>query len=363
MSILKNTTINDTGSLQIPSGTTAQRPTSPVPGMLRYNTTLSNYEWYDNNLSSWFLLNIISPIATGGIETLFTSNSINYKIHAFLSSGNFTVNRTGDAQVLIVAGGGGGGAHVPGGGGAGGLIFHPNLTLTKGTHNIVVGNGGLGSVSLPNHPGMPNATRGGDSSAFGLIALGGGFGGSWVQDIRDNSGGSGGGRNTNRSVSLRGTQPEQIGDSGLYGFGNSGILNYVQETGPYGGGGGGGAGAQPPQPATQNIGGNGGIGLNMSLYFGTEYGQNGWFAGGGGGGGWGFVNPIGDGGIGGGGDGDCPTGFGTGPSQRRGSGNPTGFPGSPNTGGGGGGAGTAGNLTSQGGNGGSGIVLIRYRIS
>lgn len=40
-----------TGSLTVPSGTTAQRPSSPVNGMIRYNTTLSRLEGYANN--SW----------------------------------------------------------------------------------------------------------------------------------------------------------------------------------------------------------------------------------------------------------------------------------------------------------------------
>lgn len=44
-------TFNSIGSLTLPSGTTAQRPASPVNGMLRYNTTLNAIEGYAN--SSW----------------------------------------------------------------------------------------------------------------------------------------------------------------------------------------------------------------------------------------------------------------------------------------------------------------------
>jgi hypothetical protein len=51
MAILKNTTIDDQGFLEIPSGTTAQRPGSPREGMTRYNTTLGFLEEYRNN--SW----------------------------------------------------------------------------------------------------------------------------------------------------------------------------------------------------------------------------------------------------------------------------------------------------------------------
>jgi hypothetical protein len=51
MANLKNLTINDTGFLGLPSGTTAQRPASPTAGMIRYNTTLSTIEFY--NGSAW----------------------------------------------------------------------------------------------------------------------------------------------------------------------------------------------------------------------------------------------------------------------------------------------------------------------
>lgn len=36
-----------TGAIQIPAGTTAQRPASPVQGQIRYNSTTNNYEGYD----------------------------------------------------------------------------------------------------------------------------------------------------------------------------------------------------------------------------------------------------------------------------------------------------------------------------
>jgi len=38
MATLKNTTINDTGFLQLPVGTTAQRPTAAT-GMVRWNSS------------------------------------------------------------------------------------------------------------------------------------------------------------------------------------------------------------------------------------------------------------------------------------------------------------------------------------
>ena len=48
MAELKNTVINDTGTIGLPSGTTAQRPTDPPEGAMRYNTDLGYTEVYIN---------------------------------------------------------------------------------------------------------------------------------------------------------------------------------------------------------------------------------------------------------------------------------------------------------------------------
>ena len=53
LSTTQDPTLNSTGSLAVPSGTTAQRPASPVNGMLRYNTTIPQLEIYIN---SWIAL-------------------------------------------------------------------------------------------------------------------------------------------------------------------------------------------------------------------------------------------------------------------------------------------------------------------
>ena len=42
---------SDTGSASIPAGTTAERTSIPVPGMLRFNTELNRMEMYD--LDNW----------------------------------------------------------------------------------------------------------------------------------------------------------------------------------------------------------------------------------------------------------------------------------------------------------------------
>jgi len=191
------------------------------------------------------------------------------------------------------------------------------LTASSQSYTITVGDGGAGSFNPGSYGGMPNATRGGDSSFDSLLtALGGGFAGSWSQDTRSNEGGSGGGRNSNRA-SRTGLQPSQPGDSGIYGFGNDGALCAVPGTSNYPGGGGGGAGEQPPDAPNQNTSGRGGDGMDMSDYFGTLYGENGYFAGGGEGGAWGNVT-LTNGGLGGGGDGDCPNSGSNGGSKNLG---------------------------------------------
>ncbi len=56
-----NILMSGTGTIDIPVGTTAQRPGSPNNGMIRYNTTLSQYEGYSG--SAWGAL---GGGATGG---------------------------------------------------------------------------------------------------------------------------------------------------------------------------------------------------------------------------------------------------------------------------------------------------------
>jgi hypothetical protein len=328
----------------------------------------SAYDQHNYKLSESFFS---PPSATGGAISSFTSLGTEYRVHAFTTVGstNFVINSagtTGVMDVLVVAGGGGGGAHVPGGGGAGGLVYRPNKPVTAGTYPIVVGAGGLGSFNPGGYAGQPNATAGGDSTALGLTAKGGGWGLSWFEDLRSANGGSGGGREGRNGARGLQTQTSQAGESGIYGFGSDGGNGRQPSWGndPYPGAGGGGAGGPGTDQPNINTCGNGGPGRYYGSVFGTSFGEGGWFAGGGGGGSWGFTSGgRGLGGIGGGGAGDSPTGNGSGPSARGAGATPTGVSGTANTGGGGGGAGKTGGEASRGGNGGSGIVLIRYALT
>ena len=86
----------NTGALNIPSGTTAQRPATPRVGMLRYNTSTSKNEVY--------------------IDTAWA----NITTTAYPYTGSY----------LLVAGGGGGSDN--GGGGAGGFLTG-TTSITPGT--------------------------------------------------------------------------------------------------------------------------------------------------------------------------------------------------------------------------------------
>ena len=51
MATVASLTVNDTGYIQLPAGSTAQRPGSPSTGMIRYNTDVNRLEQY--NGSAW----------------------------------------------------------------------------------------------------------------------------------------------------------------------------------------------------------------------------------------------------------------------------------------------------------------------
>jgi len=50
LDISSTATLPGTGAITVPSGTTAQRPSPPANGMIRYNTTLNAFEKYENGV-------------------------------------------------------------------------------------------------------------------------------------------------------------------------------------------------------------------------------------------------------------------------------------------------------------------------
>ena len=94
MANLQETQINDTGFLQIPVGTTGQRPGSPDIGYLRYNTTESYIEFWDG--TDW------TPFEGAGGSALynftdatFTSNGLQGRTGPSLSQARAGLSGTG----------------------------------------------------------------------------------------------------------------------------------------------------------------------------------------------------------------------------------------------------------------------------
>lgn len=282
----QNVVMNSTGSLTLPAGTTAQQPTGAA-GMIRYNTTTGNPEWYETSTSSWKAFNVAA------------SYSIDY---------------------LIVAGGAAGGIDQGGGGGAGGVLTGSYTVGATTAYSLVVGAGGTSVASN-------TFVNGSNSTGFSLTAIGGGGGAGISYSSRNgNSGGSGGGGSSAWSSGVQGS-----GGAGTSGQG------YAGGTGSAGGGnssggGGGGAGAVGGT-VVGNAAGPGGVGIASSISGTSTY------YGGGGGGGT-YQGTRAAGGNGGGGSG-------AGPSTSFDGGSGTANTG----GGGGGGPGTATGTVGSGGSG------------
>ena len=96
-----------TGSLTLPAGTTAERPTNPRSGSVRLNTTLGVMEIYT---------------ATSGSEWVTVGEQTGPTPPVALST---------DIEYLLVAGGGGGGG-TGGGGGAGGYLSSSLSSVESG---------------------------------------------------------------------------------------------------------------------------------------------------------------------------------------------------------------------------------------
>lgn len=226
-----------TGALNLPTGTTAQRPASPAAGACRFNTT-----------------NLTTEIYSGQAWVIVTTQTYNL-------------------SYLIVAGGGGNGGGFNGGGGGGGVIAGTGYTVTPtNTYSITVGAGG-------------SSANGSNSTALGFTSIGGGKGGEGGGSFAAGTGGSGGGGGGFTAGF------SNLGGSGTSGQGFAGGNNN-QSAPNYGAGGGGGGGATGNNGSSTG-GGNGGSGYAWTN--GSTY------AGGGGGGWGGSGGTNGVGGSGGGG--------------------------------------------------------------
>jgi len=273
-SSFKSVTINDTGSLTLPAGTTSQR-----------------------------------SVAAATVTSFTSTGATTWTCPANVTQ----------VEVLVVAGGGGAGGGLSGGGGAGGVIYRPYYPVVPGTvYTVAVGAGGVAGVYQ-----TTTAGGGGNSQFDTLIATGGG--GSGQDGGNGGNGGSGAGSRATPGTGIAGQgnngatgvqSPYYIsgGGGGAGGPGTPGLQNSTTSTGQsgaggpgipcsitgslkyYGGGGGGGCsssnviGITPGQGGAGGIGG-GGNGANWGL---SNTGANGVAntGGGGGGGGYGASTPF-----------------------------------------------------------------------
>ena len=84
-------TFTGTGAITVPSGTTAQEPSSPLSGMLRFNTSTNIFEGY--NGTSWGLIGGGNTTAQGYWQNIqnITSNSSISSGYSATSAGPITI--------------------------------------------------------------------------------------------------------------------------------------------------------------------------------------------------------------------------------------------------------------------------------
>lgn len=270
---------NATDAMIIPIGTTAQRPATPVAGMLRYNTTNGCMEFYTDR---W---------------TFLTNSSSGSQI--FTASNTFTVPSGCISTVTIKAwgaGGGGGGTGAVGGGGGyttSAIAVTPGESLTvqvggaggPGDSNCVSnagGGAGGSSVTGPGgaggNAGASGCSRGGGGGGGGsfvfrgptvLVAAGGGGGGAGTEAGGAGGGGGGGAGGANGNCGTGGAAGGQAGSSGATG----GSVGGGDGSGAGGGGGGYNGGNGGTVTGDQCGGGGGGGGTNYGTTTANGSGQ------------------------------------------------------------------------------------------
>jgi hypothetical protein len=261
MAQLQSLTIDDSGSLTLPVGTSANRPA--VTATVQSFTTVTTTSW-------------TCPAGVSSVE------------------------------VLVVAGGGAGGGGNPdrGGGGGGGIIYNSNYPVVAGTsYTVTVGGGGGANSSS-------QGANGSNSVFDALVAIGGGGGANFQANGSAGGSGGGGGGGSGGAGYWDANNGGQGGTS-TFGQGSAGGTGGASSpligTGRNNGGGGGGAGGPGSNAGPGNAGGAGGPGAVYNIS-----GSPTVYSGGGGGGansGTGGVGGLGGGGAGGAGSGNGTNGI------------------------------------------------------
>lgn len=223
----QNATFNSTGAMTLPTGNTAQRPSSPVLGMTRFNTTTGNPEWYAS--TGWIQYSDVAP----------------YNIDMYAWGGG---------------GGGGGNSGMPNAPGGGGGAASGSIAVTPlAAYTIVIGGGGQAQASgagagpvVPGGGGQAGSTgyggQGGGysgmfsgtaSQANAILIAGGGGGGAWDQQ---EGGGAGGGTTGATGTNGGGGGTQSAGGTAISGGQDGTALQGGIPTGGDNGGGGAGGG-------------------------------------------------------------------------------------------------------------------------
>ena len=175
--------------------TSARNALSASAGDVIYNSDDQELQVY--NGTEWRSVGgKLTATDISGERLLYYDNGYYYA--SFTNPGTITMDGYGDVEVFLVGGGGGGGAgRLDGGGGAGGVLVTP-APASPGSYTITVGPGGTGQSSWTGFsiPGAsPPGSRGGDTTAFGQTAKGGGISNTGLKP-----GGSGSGGGSNNTV-------------------------------------------------------------------------------------------------------------------------------------------------------------------
>lgn len=243
----------------VPRDTTANRPTSGLNGMIRYNTNIANFEGYLNG--NW-------AVMTGAGSQFITSGT------TYTTPGNIT-SATEFKFTLIGGGGGGAGsiaASTPGAGGGAGascIVFLTGLAPSTG-YTIAIGAAGAAGANTPGAGG-----NGGNTTASingTTYTASSGAGGT----IGSTGTGGAGGTCTNTTINITGQNGNDIAGSGAagamggssqYGPGGSAALAGTPTAGHAGTGFGSGGGGATGTAGTHQGGGAGTQGAILVEFF------------------------------------------------------------------------------------------------
>ncbi len=167
--------LDGSSGILLPSGTTAERPSNPQPGFMRFNTTLGLHEYYSG--TAW----VGSPTASFAVAATPTSPIL--PSPSVAPTIPPSASPTPSIDILVVGGGGSASKAYAfyGAGGGGGAVHGGSYTVTAGVAiAIVVGAGGASNsysgTSISSYNGLSGST-----SSFGTsISVNGGAGGLGV---------------------------------------------------------------------------------------------------------------------------------------------------------------------------------------